>query len=104
MAISGVAATDGQVQIEMGMMCQTGAVARDNEGLVSTNPHWGCPGITASMHRTWRNDELLPCNSRAIPNHARAETMCGPLHGGFQQHRGRRMDLRHYLMAVRNWM
>ena len=84
MAISGVAAADGQVQIEMRMMCQTGAVARDNEVLVSTNPHWGCPGITASIHRAWRNDELLPCDPRAIPNQFRAKTMCVPLHGGFQ--------------------
>ena len=45
--MSGVAAADGQVQIEMRMMCQTGAV--DNEGLASTNPHRGCPGITASI-------------------------------------------------------
>lgn len=49
-AIFGVAAADGQVQIEMRMMCQTGAVARDNEGLAFTNPHRGCPGITASIH------------------------------------------------------
>ena len=49
MAMSGVAAADGQVQSEMRMMCQTGAVVRDNEGLASTNPHQGCPGITASI-------------------------------------------------------
>ena len=47
----GVAAADGQVQIEMGMICQTSAVVRDNEGLASTNPYRGCPGITASHHQ-----------------------------------------------------
>ena len=49
MAMSGFAAADGQVQIEMQMMCQTGALARNNEGLASTNPYRGCPGITASV-------------------------------------------------------
>lgn len=66
----GVAAADGQVQIEMRVMCQTGAVARTYEGLAFTNPYRGCPRITASIHRAWRNDELLLRNARAIHNHS----------------------------------
>lgn len=49
----GVAA---DVQIAMWLMCQPGAVVRDNEGLAFTNSYRGCPGITASLQNLaqWR--------------------------------------------------
>lgn len=69
-AMFGVAAADGQVQIEMcsDVSARCSTLVRDDEGLAFTNPYRGRPGITASRHQTYELHRITLQSTRDTPS------------------------------------